>query len=150
VLNLQALIGRESTPVVNEIEKGAIRKFADAIGDDNPLYRDAEYAATTRYGRIIAPPTFCFTLEHGETGGGISIKDDGMIHGEQVFRYERPIYAGDVLQCSMKITDAYQRKAKSGTLTFVVFEGQGINQDGQHCYTSVLTLIVPPKEEEQA
>ena len=30
-------IGVESDPVINEIEKGAIIKFAQAIGDTNPI-----------------------------------------------------------------------------------------------------------------
>jgi len=35
-----------------------IRHFADASGDRNPLWRNPEYAAKTRWGGIIAPPTF--------------------------------------------------------------------------------------------
>ena len=37
-------VGKESVPVKNEVEKGAIRKFAEAIGDPNPLYHDEAYA----------------------------------------------------------------------------------------------------------
>ncbi|MGZ6550894.1 MAG: FAS1-like dehydratase domain-containing protein, partial [Tumebacillaceae bacterium] len=89
------LIGRSSRPVQNEVEKGAIRKFAEAIGDPNPLYRDPEYAVNTRYGKIIAPPTFSMTFDHGEIEG-FNIKQDGLIHGKQEFNYERPIFVGDV------------------------------------------------------
>jgi acyl dehydratase len=32
--------------------------FARAVGDPNPVYSDAEYAAGTEVGGIIAPPTF--------------------------------------------------------------------------------------------
>jgi hypothetical protein len=32
--------------------------FARAVGDPNPIYADAEYAASTDVGSIIAPPTF--------------------------------------------------------------------------------------------
>jgi acyl dehydratase len=35
-----------------------IRHYADAIGDKNPLWRDEKYAKTTKWGGIIAPPTF--------------------------------------------------------------------------------------------
>jgi len=35
----------------------AIRNFANGIGDINPLYRDPDYAAQTRYGALIAPPS---------------------------------------------------------------------------------------------
>ena len=36
----------------------AIRQFANGCGDDNPLWLDPEYAATTCWGANIAPPTF--------------------------------------------------------------------------------------------
>ena len=39
------------------IEKGHIMMFARAIGDENPIYYDEEYAQD-RLGGIIAPPTF--------------------------------------------------------------------------------------------
>jgi N-terminal half of MaoC dehydratase len=40
------------------IEAGHILMFARSIGDPNPIYADAEYAAGTDAGSIIAPPTF--------------------------------------------------------------------------------------------
>ena len=40
------------------IEASHIMMFARAIGDPNPIYHDAEHAATTEPGHIIAPPTF--------------------------------------------------------------------------------------------
>ena len=38
-----------------------IRHFAHAIGDDNPLFTDEDYAASTRWGCPVAPPTFLFS-----------------------------------------------------------------------------------------
>jgi acyl dehydratase len=35
-----------------------IRHYADAIGDNNPLWRNINYARNSRYGGIIAPPYF--------------------------------------------------------------------------------------------
>jgi acyl dehydratase len=40
------------------VEAGHIMMFARAIGDPNPIYSDAEYAASTPVGGIVAPPTF--------------------------------------------------------------------------------------------
>ena len=39
------------------IEKGHIMMFARAIGDENPIYSDENYASE-KTGGIIAPPTF--------------------------------------------------------------------------------------------
>ena len=40
------------------VEAGHILMFARAVGDPNRIYEDAEYAAGTEVGGIIAPPTF--------------------------------------------------------------------------------------------
>ena len=40
------------------IEASHIMMFARAVGDDNPIYYDADYAQGTEPGSIIAPPTF--------------------------------------------------------------------------------------------
>ena len=56
--DMRDAIGVESDPVVNEVEKGAIIKFAQAIGDHNPIYNDENAARSTKSGGLIAPPTF--------------------------------------------------------------------------------------------
>src|SRR5689334_22289720 len=45
-----------------EVERGAIRRFAEAIGDSSPLFNDEAAARRTRFGGMIAPPTFCRSL----------------------------------------------------------------------------------------
>ena len=40
------------------VEAGHIMLFARSVGDPNPIYADAEYAAGTEVGGIVAPPTF--------------------------------------------------------------------------------------------
>lgn len=136
----QPFIGKESVPVKNEVEKGAIRKFADAIGDPNPIYRDEEFAKTTRYGRIIAPPTFSRTFDYGEIPG-LKFKREGLIHGEQHFEYFRPIYAGDVLYCSTKLADAYEKEGKLGRMTFLVYEQKGVAETGETVFIARSIVI---------
>ncbi|MFC4769000.1 MaoC family dehydratase N-terminal domain-containing protein [Effusibacillus consociatus] len=133
-------IGVESNPVKNEVEKGAIRKFADAIGDPNPLYRDEEYAKTTRFGRIVAPPTFSRTFEYGEIVG-LTFKKEGLIHGEQQFEYYKPIFAGDVLFCSTKLADVYEKEGKLGRMTFLVYEQKGVNESGETVFIARSSAI---------
>ena len=41
-----------------EAAKDAIRHFAEGIGDDNPLWTDPAYAERTRWGTLLAPPSF--------------------------------------------------------------------------------------------
>ncbi len=41
----------------------AIRQFADGVGDDNPLWRDREYAATAGLDQPLAPPSFLYAVD---------------------------------------------------------------------------------------
>ena len=46
------------TPFNEYVTVDAIRHFAHGTGDDNPLHCDPDYAATTRWQGMIAPPLF--------------------------------------------------------------------------------------------
>ncbi|MCL2583336.1 MAG: MaoC family dehydratase N-terminal domain-containing protein [Streptosporangiales bacterium] len=46
----------------HEVTKDGIRHFAYSYGDDNPLYCDPEYAKNTRWGTLLAPPAFMYTV----------------------------------------------------------------------------------------
>jgi acyl dehydratase len=45
-----------------EVTWDGVRHFAYGYGDDNPLYCDPGYAAGTRWGGLVAPPTFLYTM----------------------------------------------------------------------------------------
>ncbi len=51
---VKEFIGKGGEARVFEVEKGAIRRFADAVDDPNPLFRDDEHARNSQYGAIIA------------------------------------------------------------------------------------------------
>jgi acyl dehydratase len=128
-----------------EVEKGHIRKFAEAIGDDNPLHHDEEYAKKSRYGGIIAPPTFVTTLgfESKENlMAGLDINYARLLHGEQEYEYHKPIMAGDVISFSTKITDITEKQGKSGAMDIVTTEMTGNNQNGEKVFVGRSTVVI--------
>ncbi len=136
----QRFVGVWSTPVLNVVEKGAVRKFADAIGDPNPIYRDEAYAATTRFGRIVAPPTFSRTFDYGALPG-CELEQDGLIHGEQTFHYHRPLFVGDELLCSFRLADMSFRTSADGKMVFLIYEQRGVTKVGEEVFTERMTVI---------
>ncbi len=59
-------------PWCHESTRDNIRHYAHGIGDDNPLWCDPAYAAATRHGDVIAPPSFLFACSRiisGYVGG---------------------------------------------------------------------------------
>lgn len=59
-------------PWCYEATRDNIRHYAHGIGDDNPLWCDPEYAKTTKFGEVVALPSFLFATSRiisGYVGG---------------------------------------------------------------------------------
>lgn len=57
---IHAFVGREVGPVTkghDDVNEAMIRHWAEVMGDENPVYTDAEFAANSSKGGIIAPPS---------------------------------------------------------------------------------------------
>lgn len=137
----EEFVGLSSGPVENTVEKGAVRKFAEAIGDPSPLYTDEAAAKESRYGRLLAPPTFPRTFDYGNVPGH-ELPDAGLIHGEFHISYERPLFVGDEVLCSLKLKDSYDKESRGGLLGFLFFERVGETPDGERIFTMNDTVIV--------
>ena len=141
-------VGRSAPPTLNEVEKGAIRRFAEAIGDFNPVYYDEEYARAAGYPTVVAPPTFpaCF---HSSADLrellGVGIKS--LLHAEQSFEYERPILAGDRIFVSTRVADITERTGPSGRMDVAVMEDEGRDEEGNLVFRARRTLVVRPARE---
>src|SRR5207244_10249022 len=61
-------IGATAEPWCYEATRDNIRHYAHGIGDDNPLWCDPAYGKTTRYGDIIALPSFLFACSRIVSG----------------------------------------------------------------------------------
>jgi len=133
------LIGPIGEPQIWEVERGAIKRFADAIDDPNPLYHDVEYAKNGKYGEMIAPVGFfgwpikgAFMENMGSIIGpivdaGYLVIVDGGIEYEPFF----PIRAGDILSSYGKITDISEKTTKSGKgMLMPTMEINFLNQNG--------------------
>src|SRR5258708_29561419 len=110
-------IGRASPPTLNEVEKGAIRRFAEESGDYNPIYYYEDYARASGYPTIVAPPTFPASFHSSADLRellGVGIKS--LLHAEQAFDYERPILAGDRIYVSSKVSDVHERTGPAGRM----------------------------------
>ena len=137
----QQYIGKISAPRVFEVEKGAIRRYAEAVGDDNPLYRDEEYARKTRYGGIIASPGFfgwpVGTVSEGGADAGSVVKafsEAGfprLLDAGMSYEFYQPVHTGDTLVASSMIKEITEKESKSGVMFIYVVETTYLNQNGE-------------------
>jgi len=79
------------------LDPAAVAQFAAAVGDDNPVHHDSEFAALTRYGRPIASGTHTTALLLGLTAAHFS-RGTAMVGLEFWVRFRRAIYADETIQ----------------------------------------------------
>jgi acyl dehydratase len=142
----RAIIGRESTPRTVEVTATAIRRFAQAIGDDNPLYYDEGFAATTQWKGIVAPPTFFFALGYYDDTPGTRYREDGRpigteldvplpvsrtVGGASSVEFGKPARPGDVITVVKRVADVHCKEGKTGLLYFTIVETTFTNQKGE-------------------
>ena len=141
---MRKLLDVEVGPKVYEVEKDMIRKLAEAIGDDNPLWQDEEYAKKGRYGAIIAPPTFLARLRIEEMLEMVLSAESSltrMMNGGTELEYFLPIKAGDVITVTGRVIDIYEREGKSGKMVFMITELTYKNQRGEIAAKARNTLL---------
>ena len=120
---------------LTEATRDNIRNFADAIGDNNLLWIDEEYARKSRFGMITAPPTFLYNVNHGSlpsASGTITrpIHNQTHLYAGAEFEFFRPIWLGDKFSVKGKPIDIVRKQTKSvGPMLFVTGEASYFNQN---------------------
>lgn len=93
-----------------EVSRDGLRHFAYGYGDDNPLYCDEEYARTTRWGGLVNPPTFLYTMGEDASPRPTPPETKALLKGDPFaglgsyqavmeFEWWRPLFLGDRLNC---------------------------------------------------
>ena len=125
-----SVLGVASAPVSYEVEKGAIRNFVEAIGDDDPIYYDEKAAQAAGLKTIVAPPTFLCTFRAQELPDLKITFGRVRLNGGNAYEYYQPVYAGDTITVTAQYADVVERTGRTGTMVFVFTELTFRNQDG--------------------
>ena len=137
----RAAIGLESEPKTIEVEKGAIIKFAEAIGDENPVYNDEEAARASRYGGLIAPPTFLRSAVSARPELPFEVPFDRVLDGGSDWEYFEPVRPGDRITAVSRIEDINERNGRIGLMLISTIIITYTNQFGQVVATQTNTSI---------
>ncbi len=119
---LQNMLNVDFGPEVYEIERGMVRKFAEAVDDTNPAWQDA------------APPTFAAALVptgllHRLFNARTSLTR--LLNGASELEYLQPINVGDVISVTGRLTRLRQVEGKEGPTLFMFTEVTYNNQRGE-------------------
>lgn len=153
---VRAYIGMETEPRVccDPVERGAVRRFAQAVMDIDPIYMDEEYAARTRYLGPVAPPLFAAAMLRLGFGEPDLVQErasdpdfDGVVGssslglpplplklamlngGTDVELYRLPRH-GEWVTVVSRYKDIYERETSKGPMIFVIYESDFSDEEG--------------------
>jgi len=93
-----------------QASRDGIRHFVEGMGDLNPLFSDEEYAKRTKYGNIVAPGCYLYTVSWTLRGSGIT-GAHGWFSGAE-WEWYRPIIAGDEFKVVGIIRDLVEKPGR--------------------------------------
>jgi hypothetical protein len=117
---IKARIGVAGPPVSATVEAGHLKRFCEAIGDPNPRWLEE------------APPTFLVAL--APTSYHLPEAEEygkGWLNGGNRFEHVEAVRVGDQIRATGKVADVYEKSGGSGTLLFIIFETNYVNQHGR-------------------
>lgn len=98
------------------IERGKIKEFAQAIGDNKDIYLDPRKASEEGYSDVAAPPTFGTVIDLWGGGGFLEmcsvlkLNPVKVLHGEQEYEYFGDIVAGDVIRAETSVVGFHEKE----------------------------------------
>ncbi len=131
---LKALVGKEFPPTTWEVTKGDIIRFAQAIEDPNPLWNDEKQARRSRYGGLVAPPTFLASLVNEETTRllfNMPTPLKRVLNGGNELESYQPIRPGDRITVTEKVVNLREGQGTLGHMLFIITEVTYTNQFGE-------------------
>jgi acyl dehydratase len=137
-----SLKGKEYERISLTVERDRVRAFAAAIAEDNPLFADRAAAREAGYPEQLAPPTFVTVMQilasaQVVTDGSLGLDYSRVVHGEQEYRWRRPVRVGEVLSAVPRIADVYAK----GPNEFLVLESDITDPSGETVVVARTTLL---------
>ena len=117
---LRARIGSTAPPITATVEAGHLKRFTEAIGDHDPRWLKE---APPTFLVALAPPSM--HLAEAEEYG------KGWLNGGNRFEYVEPVKVGDRITATGRVADVYEKTGSSGSLLFIIFETEYVNQHGR-------------------
>lgn len=120
--------GNTGLPWNSVVTEDSIRHFAQGYGDLNPLYTDATYGPTTRWGTMIAPPGYELSTGHDRSrevppelaDTRKALRGVQLYHSGDDATYYRPVVPGDVIDKAEAVVDVSEKESSFARRSVIV------------------------------
>jgi itaconyl-CoA hydratase len=106
----------------------------------NPIHFDAQYAATTQWGRPLVDSTFTLALVTGLSVTDVS--EQAVNLGWREVRLPAPVFAGDTIRAETEVLEKRESKSRPGQ-GIVTVRTRGLNQGDEVVIEFERAIMVP-------
>ena len=111
-----------------------VRSYAAITGDHNPLHFDAEFAARTRFGRLVVQGGLTTGLLHALVA--TDLPGPGSVFLSQNWRFTAPVFIGDTITAEAQVLSVHASKPVTQLAVRVRRQDGEIVLEGEAwCYT---------------
>ena len=152
---LRALVGTRRVYTAPEpFGAAAFRYFGLAVGDDNPLYRDAEFARAHGLSGVTAPMTLiCETNQYADRpidaegfaghSWHLDVPGTRQVRGGNAYTFQRRVRPDDVVTATWEITGLTEKTTRTGQdMLIVASRATYTNQDDEVLAVNEETIIL--------
>ncbi len=100
-------VGQEATRELT-VTHEMVRAYAEVTGDYNPLHFDEEFAARTRFKRLMAQGGIATGLLHALVA--MDMPGAGSVFMRQSWSFPRPVYIGDTIRARAIVKSVRERR----------------------------------------
>jgi len=114
-----------------------VQSYAEITGDYNPLHFDADFAAKTRFGRLVAQGGLTTGLLHALVA--MDLPGPGTVFLSQDWKFTAPTYIGDTITGTAEVLSVHESKPVCQLRMKVVRDdGETLLEGETWCYRFVV------------
>jgi acyl dehydratase len=111
-----------------------VEMFAEITGDRNPLHFNEEFAAGTKFGRLVVQGGLTTGLLHALVA--MDMPGPGTVFLSQNWKFTAPVFIGDTITATAEVLTVHATKPVTQLAITVVREGDEVVLGGEAwCYT---------------
>jgi acyl dehydratase len=154
-----ARVGTVAATATGEVIRRDWQRWAAAVGDDNPLWFDPNYARTNGYRDVICPPLYLqYSIlgvsplpglrpdgSSGAVSGSLAFpKAPRRMAGGESTTFHLPAYHRDEIEMVRTISSIVEKEGRSGRFVLVTWHTVYRNQHGELVAEASTSMIARP------
>lgn len=130
---MDLVVGQKATRNMT-LTKDHVKAYAELTGDYNPLHFDEDFAATTKFKRLVVQGGLTTGLLHALVAN--DLPGPGTVFLSQEWKFPAPVYIGDTITAEAEVLSVHATKPVTQLkITITQQDGEVVLEGEAWCYT---------------